>query len=144
MSDGLRNVRVAAAIIQRGGRVLAARRCDAANEGLWELPGGKVEEGETPDAALRREVAEELGCRLGVTWLYDTVEHDYSDFHLTMDCFVCRLPEGEEPTLAEGVHDELRWLGRTELLDVEWLPADVSLMRGLTYYWDEAFSDQLL
>lgn len=138
------NVRVSAALINRDGRLLAARRAAGDQAGLWELPGGKVCEGEKPVEALGREIAEELGCELASAWLYDTVEHDYPDFHLTMDCFVSTLAPGAEPTAREGVHSELRWLGREELFDVEWLPADVSLMRSLAYYWDEAFSDQLL
>ena len=73
-----------------------------------------------------------------------TVEHDYPDFHLAMDCFVCQLPAGAEPSPHQDVHSELRWLSRDELFDVEWLPADVTLMRSLSYYWDEAFADQLL
>ena len=136
--------RVAAALIHRDGRLLAARRATGPQEGLWELPGGKVEADERSVEALRREIREELGCELGAAWLYDTVEHDYPDFHLTMDCFVCTLVPGAEPAASEGVHSELRWLGREELLDVEWLPADVALARSLTYYWDEAFADQLL
>ena len=136
--------RVAAALLHRDGRLLAARRAAGPQEGLWELPGGKVEADEHPVEALRREIREELGCELGAAWLYDTVEHDYPDFHLTMDCFVCTLAPGAEPAASEGVHSELRWLGREELLDVEWLPADVALARSLTYYWDEAFADQLL
>lgn len=135
---------VSAAIIHRDGRVLAARRAGQAHEGMWELPGGKVEPGEDALGALRREVAEELGCQLASAWLYDTVEYDYPDFHLTMDCYVCALPSGAEPAPRAGVHSELRWLGRDELLDVEWLPADLALMRGLTYYWDEALGDQML
>lgn len=137
-------VHVSAALINRDGRLLAARRTDGEQAGLWELPGGKVEDGEAAADALRREVREELGCDVRSLWLYDTVEYDYPDFHLSMDCFVCTLAEGAEPQACERVHSELRWLSRGELFDVEWLPADVSLMRALTYYWDEAFSDQLL
>ena len=135
---------VSAAIIHRDGRILAARRAGGAHEGLWELPGGKVEPGEDALAALRREVSEELGCAVRSAWPYDTVEYDYPDFHLTMDCYVCSLPEGAEPEAHPGVHSELRWLGRDELLDVEWLPADLDLVRGLAYYWDEALDDQML
>ena len=138
------SVHVAAALITRDGRLLAARRATGEHAGLWELPGGKVEEGEPPTEALRREVREELGCDVGVAWLYDTVEHDYPSFHLTMDCYVCRLTADAEPVKREGVHDELRWVSREELLDLDWLPADVTLMRSLAYYWDEAFADQLL
>lgn len=135
---------VAAAIIYRDGRVLAARRADDAEGGGWELPGGKLEQGETSKEALRREIREELGCELQLVWLYDTVEHDYPDFHLTMDCYVCTLAPGAEPHRHEGVHAELRWLSRDELLDVDWLPADVALARGLSAFWDQLFEDELL
>lgn len=137
-------IKVAAGLIRRDGRLLAARRAAGSQAGLWELPGGKVEPGESSEEALRRELSEELGCEVGLTWFYDTVEHDYSDFHLSMDCFVCTLAPGAEPAAHESVHSELRWLAREELLDVEWLPADVSLMQTLAFYWDEVFADQLL
>ena len=77
------NVHVSAALICRDGRLLAARRAAGEQEGLWELPGGKVRVGERADEALRREIAEELGVEVGAAWLYDTVEHDYPEFHLT-------------------------------------------------------------
>ena len=137
-------VRVAAALIARDGRLLAARRASGDQAGLWELPGGKLRAGERSDAALRREVREELGCELGVAWPYDTVEYDYPDFHLSMECLVCNLAEGAEPEPAEGVHSELRWLSREELHDVEWLPADRALVEGLAYYWNQVLEDQML
>ena len=95
------NVRVSAGIIRNGGRILAARRASGPQEGLWELPGGKIEDGESPLAALQCELREELGCELGVAWPYDTVEYDYPDFHLSMECLVCNLAEGAEPSPAE-------------------------------------------
>ncbi|WP_455136135.1 (deoxy)nucleoside triphosphate pyrophosphohydrolase [Thermophilibacter sp.] len=143
-ADERRVVRVAAGIIRREGRVLAARRANGEQAGSWELPGGKVEPGETPEAALRREVSEELGCALTAAWPYDTVEYDYPAFHLSMEVFATGLASGAEPTCHEGVHDELRWLSREELLDVEWLPADEGLVRALAFFWDEVLEDQQL
>lgn len=137
-------VHVAAAIIYRNGKILAAHRADGSLPGGWELPGGKLDPGEAPREALAREVREELGCDLQLVWLYDVVEHDYDDFHLTMDCFVCTLAPGHEPRMSEGVHDDLRWLGRDELLDVAWLPADEALVYGLGLCWDVAFEPQHL
>ena len=141
--------------VTRGGEVFSTRRLRSGTEsrlhGLISLGiGGHIDknrdgdDGETLMRALRRELSEELGCELGSAWLYDTVEHDYPDFHLTMDSFVTRLGAGAEPACRPGVHDELRWLSRDELMDVAWLPADVELARGLVYYWDEALADQLL
>lgn len=148
MSDrqraGLPDVHVAAGIIRRGDRVLACRRASGSQAGFWELPGGKVEPGETAEGALRREVAEELGCALAAAWPYDTVSYAYPDFHLTMEVFATSLGDGAEPVAHEGVHDELRWLARTDLLDVTWLPADAELVRALAFYWDEVLSDQQL
>ena len=130
---------VAAAIIYENERILACRRSGGGMEGGWEFPGGKVEVGEKPEGALRRELAEELGVELQLVWLYDTVEYDYPDFHLSMDCFVCTLEPGQEPHAHEGVHDELRWLTKNELLDVDWLPADLGLIQSLGLFWDNAF-----
>lgn len=133
----MRTKRVAAAIIARGGRVLSGRRAGWPAPTGWEFPGGKVEPGETSEDAVRREAREELGCELGPLWYLDTVEHDYDDFHLSMDCYVCTLPEDEEPRPL--VHDELRWLGPESLLDVEWLPADTDLVRGIGAMWGQLF-----
>lgn len=112
---------VVGAAILRAGRVLAARRTFPAEAaGRWEFPGGKVEPGETPDAALVREVAEELGCTVAVLgWLPDKVA--IGDRHL-LTVAVCELVSGEpDPT----EHDEVRWLGPDELGSVDWLEPDV-------------------
>lgn len=142
--SGLPTVRVAAGLIRRDGRILAARRAAGEQAGGWELPGGKIEEGEKPEEALRREVGEELGCALGAVWLFDTVNYDYPTFHLQMEVFATTLESGADPVAHEGVHTELRWLDRDDLLDVGWLPADEQLVRALAFYWDEVLADQQL
>ena len=135
-------IRVVGAIIYRDGRIMAAHRSGSHGHVGWEFPGGKIEAGETPEQALRREVREELGLGLTTMWLFDTVEHDYPDFHLSMDCLVCPLPEGQEPTLTE--HDEVRWLTRDELPDVDWLGADRTVALRLGMFWDQVFASEHL
>jgi 8-oxo-dGTP diphosphatase len=121
-------VLVVGAAIVRDGALLAARRTTpAAAAGRWELPGGKVEPGESPDAALVREIQEELGCRvLVVAWLDG--EQPIGDTH-TLRAAVCRLVRGEPGTGED--HDGLRWLGPEELLDVDWLEPDRPFLPAL-------------
>ena len=140
----MRTVHVAAAVIKSDRGILACRRADTQGDGGWEFPGGKVEEGEAAEAACRREIAEELGCCLQLAWPYDVVETDYSDFHLVMDCFTCTLEPGERPVATPGVHSELRWVDRDQLMDVGWLPADRTLAQSLGMNWDAAFGAEFL
>lgn len=133
---------VAAAIIQSGDRILSCQRGHGDMKDGWEFPGGKVEDGETSEEACRREVSEELGCRLGTMWYLDTVEYDYPDFHLSMDCYVAVLAPGEKPHLRE--HEDARWLSQGELLDVDWLPADHDLIMRLGVMWDQIFEPEHL
>lgn len=131
---------VAAAIIQDADRILSCQRGHGDMKDGWEFPGGKVEDGETSEEACRREIAEELGCRLGTMWYLDTVEYDYPTFHLTMDCYVATLAPGDEPHLLE--HEGARWLGQGELLDVDWLPADRDLIMKIGVMWDQIFEPE--
>ncbi len=121
-------VRVAAAIVRDGDRILATQRGHGAFRGFWEFPGGKVEVGETSRKALSREMKEEMDAEVEIGELVHTVEYNYPDFHLSMDCFFCTIPSGKW-TLKE--HLEARWLKREELDCVEWLPADVGLIELL-------------
>ncbi len=137
-----KNVRAAAAIIQHDGKILACQRGYGPMKDGWEFPGGKIEPGETPEQACRREIREELAVDLSTMWYLDTVEYDYPDFHLSMDCFVATLKPGQEPEFLE--HESARWVGQDELLDVGWLPADKGLVESLGGLWDQIFSAEHL
>lgn len=94
----------------------------------WEFPGGKIEIVETPEAALKREIKEELDSDIVVEQYLTTVEHDYPGFHLSMDCYWCRLESGK-PTLLE--HEAAMWLPVDNLRQVNWLPADVLVVEAI-------------
>lgn len=128
----MKTVHVAAGIIQRdGGEVLAVQRGYGDMDGLWEFPGGKVKNGETPAQACERELLEELQVR--VTGLQDfyTLEYDYPSFHLSMNCFFCRLAEGEGEPQRSDRQRELRWVPKQSLATLEWMPADIELVELL-------------
>jgi 8-oxo-dGTP diphosphatase len=121
-------VRVAAAVIIDKGRVFATQRGYGEYKDGWEFPGGKIEPGETPEEAIVREIREELEAEIEPVRLIDTVEYDYPGFHLSMDCFLCRL-KSENIVLKE--HEAARWLDKSSLYDVEWLPADLGLIENI-------------
>ena len=129
----MKTVRVAAGIICEqedgadSGRVLAVQRGYGDMKGLWEFPGGKVERGETPKEACRRELAEELKVRITDLRDFYSVEYDYPDFHLSMECFLCSIEEGK-PKKSDRQLD-IRWVERTSLAKLEWMPADRELVR---------------
>lgn len=125
----MKKIRVVAAIIkttnEKGEPVIfATQRGYGDFKGGWEFPGGKIEEGETPQQALVREVMEELETEIAVGELLDTIEYDYPTFHLSMDCFWAEIVSGD---LVLKEHEAARWLTKEELDSVEWLPADVTL-----------------
>ena len=126
----MKTLRVVAAIIRDGDRVLATQRGYGPWKDYWEFPGGKIEPGETPEAALIREIEEELSVRIAPERFFCTAEQDYPDFHLSMDCFLCRIESGE-PEFCE--HEAARWLTRGTLLSVGWLPADLAIAKKLLY-----------
>ena len=121
----MRTIQVVAAIIIRNNEVFATQRGYGEWKGWWEFPGGKIEEGECPQEALKREIREELDAEIAVGELLDTVEWDYPTFHLTMHCYVCSL-ESENIRLNE--HESASWLNRSTLDSVQWLPADQGLL----------------
>lgn len=117
-----KSIKVVAAIIRKDGNVFATQRGYGNYKDWWEFPGGKIEKGETPENALRREILEELNTKIRVESFLATVEYDYPEFHLSMDCFWCRVEEGSL-TLLE--HEAAKWLPLDDLRQVNWLPADV-------------------
>ena len=129
----MKTVRVVAAVIKaENGKghptIFATQRGYGDLKGGWEFPGGKIEEGETPQEALKREIMEELDTEISVGDLIDTIEYDYPTFHLSMDCFWCQIVKGD---LVLKEHEAAKWLRMDELDSVEWLPADVTLISGI-------------
>lgn len=121
----MKTIRVAAAVIREGNAVFATARGYGEYKGQWEFPGGKIEPGETPQEALKREIWEELASEILVGELIDTIEYDYPTFHLSMDCFWCQLVSGNLDLLEAT---DARWLTKSSLRTVVWLPADLSLI----------------
>lgn len=121
----MKTIEVVAAIIIRNNEVFATQRGYGDWKGWWEFPGGKIESGECPQEALKREIREELDAEIAVGDLLDSVEWDYPTFHLTMHCYVCSL-ESENICLKE--HESSAWLDKETLDSVQWLPADLALL----------------
>lgn len=129
----VKTVKVVAAVIKAKNEkgepiIFATQRGYGEFKDGWEFPGGKVEEGETPQEALKREIMEELDTEILVGKLIDTIEYDYPTFHLSMDCFWCKIVKGD---LVLKEHEAARWLTKATLDNVEWLPADVSLIGNI-------------
>ena len=129
----MKTVKVVAAIIKAVNEngetiIFATQRGYGDFKGGWEFPGGKTESGETPQEALKREIIEELDTEVSVGELMDTVEYDYPQFHLSMDCFWCQIVRGN---LVLKEHEAARWLTKDELNNVEWFPADITLIEKI-------------
>lgn len=128
----MNTIRVVAAIIcddrKNPSRIFATARGYGEFKGQWEFPGGKIEEGESPENALRREIREELETEIEIGELIHTIEYDYPTFHLSMDCFLAQVTSGD---LVLKEAEAAKWLTKSELYDVQWLPADLSLIAML-------------
>ena len=127
----MKTIRVVAAIIIKNGEVFATQRGYGDFKGGWEFPGGKIDAGETPEEALVREIKEELDTEVEVIELLDTVEYDYPNFHLSMDCFICNIKSGD---LVLKEHEAAQWLTKETLDSVNWLPADLGLIDKIREY----------
>ncbi len=121
----MKTIKVVAAVIRSEDKIFATARGYGEFKGQWEFPGGKIEPGETPEAALAREIKEELDTDIMVGDLIDTIEYDYPTFHLSMDCFWCEIVKGD---LVLKEAEDARWLTKEQLYDVNWLPADITLI----------------
>ena len=127
----MKQIEVVAAIIRKEDKIFATQRGYGEWKDWWEFPGGKIEAGETPEVALKREIREELSTEISVDEFLCTVEYDYPKFHLTMHCFLCHIESGH-PVLLE--HEAARWLKQGKLDDVNWLPADRIVVDELKVY----------
>ncbi|XCP85058.1 8-oxo-dGTP diphosphatase MutT [Roseburia hominis] len=124
----MKTIEVVAAIIVSEDKIFATQRGYGEFKDGWEFPGGKIETGERPEEALRREIKEELDTEIEVGKLFDTVEYDYPNFHLTMYCYLCKVKSGN---LILKEHEAAKWLTADMLDSVEWLPADFGLIKKL-------------
>ncbi|MDY5278410.1 (deoxy)nucleoside triphosphate pyrophosphohydrolase [Sharpea porci] len=121
----MKNIKVVAAVIREGNRIFSTQRGYGEFKGGWEFPGGKVEPHETPQQALRREIMEELDTEIRVGNYIDTIEYDYPNFHLSMDCFWCEVIKGD---LVLKEAEDAKWLTKEQLASVNWLPADITII----------------
>lgn len=124
----MKKINVVAAIIRKDNKIFVTQRGYGDYKDWWEFPGGKIEKGETPETALVREIKEELDTEIEVGDYIMTIEYDYPEFHLSMDCFWCSVISGKL-TLLE--HEAAKWLPLNNLRQVKWLPADLELIEEI-------------
>lgn len=129
----MKTVRVVAAVIKAVNKegkpiIFATQRGYGEFKDGWEFPGGKIESGEEPQQALKREIKEELDTEISVSEIIDTIEYDYPTFHLSMDCFWCEVLRGD---LVLKEHEDAKWLDKESIDSVDWLPADVTLINKI-------------
>lgn len=121
----MKTIKVVAAVIKSNDEIFVTQRGYGEFKDGWEFPGGKVEKGETKEEALIREIKEELDTVIKVDSYLDTIEYDYPDFHLSMDCFICSIVEGN---LVLKEHEDSKWIKKEEIDALNWLPADLIIL----------------
>ena len=126
----MKHIEVVAAIIRKDNKIFATQRGYGDFKDWWEFPGGKMEPGETPEEALKREIQEELSTDISVDKFLCTVDYDYPQFHLTMHCYFCSLLS---EALHLNEHEAAKWLSKDELNSVKWLPADLEVVEKVLY-----------
>ena len=129
----MKSIEVVAAIIMDGDKILATQRGYGDFKGGWEFPGGKVEQNESREEALLREIREDLDVEFAIKRYLTTVEYDYPNFHLTMHCYICEVISGELKLIE---HEASRWLSSKELGTITWLPADVDVLEKVEKFMD--------
>lgn len=121
----MKTIDVVAAIIKENNKIFAVQRGYGEFKDYWEFPGGKVEQGESKEEALKREILEELKTEISVDSFLEVIDYDYPTFHLHMDCYLCSIIKGD---LVLIEHESASWLTKETLYSVEWLPADLSII----------------
>lgn len=127
----MKTIEVVAAIIKHDNKIFTTRRGYGEFENMWEFPGGKIEAGETREEALIREIKEELELNIEINSYLTTIDYDYSNFHLTMHCFICSIKSGK---LQLNAHNYAKWMIMEELNELNWVPADILVVDKLKKY----------
>ena len=123
-------INVVAAVIEKDNKILIAQRNKGEFEGLWEFPGGKIESGETKEAALIREIREEFDINVEVNNHLVTIDHDYSSFHLNMSCYLCHINDND---IKLHDHYAIKWIDSLDG-DIDWVPADIKVVNAYNKY----------
>lgn len=126
--SNMKIIHVVAAIIIKDNKIFATQRGYGEFKDGWEFPGGKIEAGETPEEALKREIREELNTEISIDEFFINIEYDYPAFHLSMKCYLCHVLSGKLELLE---HENAKWLSKNELDSVDWLPADAEIIEKL-------------
>lgn len=124
----MKNIHVSAAIIMKDNKIFVTQRGYGEFKDWWEFPGGKIEEGETPEECLKREIKEELKADINIDKYLCTVEYDYPNFHLKMECFICSLIDGHLE-LVEA--EDAKFITKDKLDNIDFLPADLLVVKEL-------------